>query len=203
MAGIAGVMLAALAMHWVRYGASHMDVDASVTSYMGLSQHLVRATDQVWSRLNGWASEPDCTAAWKKTRKVDTFSRVAYLSAAFAGPENLKYLTSQERADLAVVQRLRNVADKTCGDTHIHEFGLFYARVAELISPLAGFALFLVLARPKPARRLWIPLAILAATLLLPRWQHDDEITRASLVAVAMIGSLVLFPDAKRREDAI
>jgi hypothetical protein len=152
--------------------------------------------------LHGWASETDCTAAWQKTDKAEA-SHPAYLSSSLARTEHLGYLMSQQPENVALIQRLRTAAEKTCGDTHIWEFGRFYARLVELVCPLAGFALFLILARPRPSRRLWIPLAILAATLLAPHWHSWEEIMRASFVEVAMIGSLALLPNAKRREDAI
>jgi hypothetical protein len=195
IAAAAGVLLAAFAMHWLWFGGSHMDVE-------GLSQRLLLATDQVWSHLHGWASESDCQAATEKAGKAED-ATPGRIFGAYARPENLKYLTSQEGNSLALAQRLNNASDTICGENHISEFGRFYARLAELVCPLAGFALFLILARPKPIWRLWIPVAILAATLLLPHWHSWELIAQAAFVALAMISSMALFPDAKRREDAI
>lgn len=83
--------------------------------------------------------------------------------------------------------------------------GKFYALTVNLVCPLIGFALFLALYRRRLGWGAWLALAVLllAAVAPLPRYFFTGPELHATAVALAMISSVALLPDAKRRENAV
>jgi hypothetical protein len=64
----------------------------------------------------------------------------------------------------AVTERLWSYAHGWQPTSHIRDFGHFYAPMVQLLCPLVGFAIFLVISRHKVGTNFWKPLA---AALLL------------------------------------
>jgi len=96
-------------------------------------------------------------------------------------------------------------AGTVCAATHIDDFGRFYARTVEFLSPALGFAGFWLLARRRGWRRLWKPLVIVTVAGMLPLSnlglaQPWSEVVRTVMVVLAMIGSAGAWGIAGRQE---
>jgi hypothetical protein len=177
----AGIVVAGLLTHGILYGGKDLSTGHPVFSYAGLSQRALLAVNQRWNHAHGLPSEMDC---WNAVDRD-------------AGRRRLVDVSLNAPGDFP--------AGAVCDSSHSHtpEFLRFLIFTLRLVAPTIGFAIFLLLERRKPGLQLWRPITIVIVAIGLPHWGLWAEVARAGIVTLAMIGSVALFADTKRRENAV
>lgn len=180
----AGVALSVLLTHGIFYGGKDLGTDHPVWTYAGLSQHALLAVNTFWFHFHHLPSEADCRSALEQGNRQ-------------ARPARVLAVEYRQNPD--------SPAGVVCDASHRHigEFLRFLMPAVRLACPTLGFLLFLLLDRRRPGLQLCGPLTMVVVAVALPYWGFWAEMVRAGLVALGMMGSVALFADTKRRENAI
>ena len=85
----------------------------------------------------------------------------------FDDPFPVSWYQGSFREAALAIERLWSYAHGWQPMSHIRDFGSFYAPMVQLLCPLLGFALFLMISRHRVGQNVWKPVSI-AALLAIP-----------------------------------
>lgn len=172
----AGTLLAALLTHAMLFGGKDLATDYPAWSYPGLTQRALLKVNAWWNHAHGFPSEVDCRVTLERAH-AEAHPRL--IEVAFDGAGGSAVCVASHR--------------------HTAEFLRFFVPAMELVCPTLGFMLFLALERRKPGLKLWRPLAIVVFAVALPHSTFWGEIARAAIVALAMMASVEMLGERRRR----